>query len=380
MYVSDSRDAEYLHEYLPSFLFYSLSVVFNNIEDAGVKDSTAYLRAHVETVISDYALVYDGYPVDLCEAEGGKESADEQNDDDYVYYNNYYTTNDDNTTDDDDGTNDYTYNVDDAYFHVDDHYFETYQVSDAEECPKNGVYQFQYEFDVPSLGRMWRATGFKAYGDVKLASEDELLGSCQLNFETKAFGLSSKTFFAFVVTIMGVALFVGVLLAIRHGGGFLESDVSNYFRWLGSDVVDWCSSCLNGMVGWCISCFRQKKKKSKKNKKDLDSTFESDSTPSYSEKADTSLDTSLETATTSNAGPIRVRDFLPPPPSPTKRRKENRDIEFAFQYGLHGENPPSPIRSSEDPPGSFLTSARDDSVQYSPPRRDDSSDTFISGL
>lgn len=355
-----------------SYTAASLSlVVFVNIEDAGVDGSTAYLRAHIETLMAEYNLVNDGTPIDLCIDH----DSEDENNDDYTY-----TYSDDDAYNDD--NDDYTvnaYNVDDAYFHVDDAYFQTYQVNDAEKCPQNGVYEFEYEYDIPCLGHMWRSTGWKAYGSVNLAAGGKLIGSCELSFETKAFGISSKAFFAFFMTVMGLALFVGVFLAIRRGSGWKASDDARDFHWMGGEMINSC-------VSRCRNLFNINKKEEKKQE-DLESTFDTESTPSYSEKnesLDTTFDTNNKTTTqqTARPSPIRIGEVINSCPAVTHssplltKQKVNDDID-SFQYQFH-EDPPSPIRNDEqstDHPSEYVTLPSDNYVSYSPPRADASHDS-----
>lgn len=357
------------------------SVVFANIEDSGVDGSTAYLRAHIETMLNDYALVNDGTPIDLC----GNEENEEDNTDDYSYatddavyntaYDNYVNAYGAN---DDDGTDDvYTYNVEEAYFHVDDAYFNTNEVNDADECPQDGVYKFETEFIIPSLGRMWRATGWKANADVKLAAGGSVIGSCALVFETKAFGMSARRFFTIFASVMSVTLFVGIFLAIRRGNGYGVKDDAKDFHQMGDDL---CEAAADVATTPC-----------KGGVEDLETTFGSDSTPSLCENEEsigtsfgTSFGTPENTRTTKGGtrpSPITVRDLMnarqcrlspPSPPSPEV------GVEDAFQYQFQ-DNPPSPIKQDDaeslqsgpppDPPSCYPTPPRDDSYRYSPPRR-----------
>jgi len=327
--------------------------------------------------MSDYALVNDGTPINLC--NDGEEEVKQDDDYTYVYgdddatyitaYDNYIATYSSN----DDASQQQVvnaYNVDDAYFNVDDAYFNTYQVNDSEECPQNGVYGFEIEFTVPQFGRMWRSTGWKAYGSVQLAAHGEMLGSCALVFETKAFGLSSKKFFTIFVTVMGVAVFVGVFLAIRRGGGYGASDDAKDFHYMTDEVIHTVTSpCTHP-------------KKDKKDEDDLERTFESNSTPSRGEKedslettfADTTFDTRVTPGTpvTPGARPTMVRGLIrahSTPSSPFPTSPDGGMDSFHRRFNFY---PPSPIRSEDFETyqdHSMLHSTRDDSsVQYDPQR------------
>jgi hypothetical protein len=222
---------------------------------------------------------------------------------------------------------------------------------------------------------MWKSTGWKAYGSVNLSSGGNLIGSCELSFETKAFGVSSKAFFAFFMTVMGLALFFGVFLAIRRGSGWNASDDARDFCWMGGEIINSC-------VFRCSNLFNINKNE-KKKQEDLESTFDTDSTPSYSDKnesLDTTFDTNNNKTTqqTARPSPIRIGDVIsscpdahtPPSPLPTKQKGDGGGD--SFQYQFH-EDPPSPIHSSEqstDPPSEYIALPSDKCVSYSPPRVD----------
>lgn len=322
-------------------------MVFNNIQDSGVQDSsTAYLRAHLETMLGDYALVNDGTPVNLC----GQQQEDQGNGDDGIYANDdavYSNTNDDG------------YNVEEAYYQVDDAYLTQNQVNDAEKCPQDGVYAFDTEFNIPKLGRMWRATGFQANANVKLAAGGNVIGSCSLVFQTRAFGLSSKKFFTILGSILSVTLFVGIFFALRRvNGRYKASDDARAFHEMGKDF---CQAAAETATKSCTHPSNDKEKK-----KDLEITFESDSTPSFSEHQD-SIDTSFGTPPNRRArstpgvrpSPLRVREFMNarfhPPLTVTLER--GVDSAFAFQA-----DPPSPIKKADDDVESTMAQ------YYSPPR------------
>jgi hypothetical protein len=318
-------------------------------------------------MLDDYALVNDGTPLDLCGQEHEEENVEDTSyaDDDAVYstaHDNYVA----NNKNDDDATDDgYTYNVEEAYFKVDDAYFNTYQViNDAEECPQDGVYAFETEFKIPGLGRMWRATGWKANGIVMLAAGGNVLGSCSLAFETKAFGMSSKKFFTIFGSVVSVALFFGIFVALRRGVGFKASDDAKDFYEIGDDVI---RAAADAAASRCAHPSELKEKD-----KDLECTFESDSTPSYLEKQEDSIDTSFGThnhvrmTPGIRPAPIRVRELMNarfhPPLAPTI--SECLDHAFHFQEG-----PPSPIKKhNEDVDSTPLDSS---AFYFTPPRKDD---------
>jgi hypothetical protein len=112
--------------------------------------------------------------------------------------------------------------------------------NDGESCPNDGVYRFSTTFAVPQQRHSWMATGWSASGQINMYTYDgDIIGTCNLKFSTTTSNraASSRTVFAYAITIFSLALFVCVFIAVRRGSGFSLKDDARVFHRLRDDVV-----------------------------------------------------------------------------------------------------------------------------------------------